>query len=79
MPLAELTDTLQRINPKANLDLIKKAYDFAAKAHEGQLRISGSIYTHPFAVSLILANLGLDDTTIAAALLHDVVRIPRLS
>lgn len=74
MPLAELTDTLQRINPKANLDLIKKAYDFAAKAHEGQLRISGEPYiTHPFAVSLILANLGLDDTTIAAALLHDVV------
>jgi len=74
MSLAELTDTLQKLNPKANLDLIKKAYQFALQAHDGQLRISGEPYiTHPLAVSLILANLGLDDTTIAAALLHDVV------
>lgn len=74
MSLAQLTETLNRINPKANLELIKKAHDFAVKAHEGQLRISGEPYiTHPLAVSIILANLGLDDNTIAASLLHDVV------
>jgi guanosine-3',5'-bis(diphosphate) 3'-pyrophosphohydrolase len=74
MSLAQLTETLNRINPKANLELIKKAHDFAVKAHEGQLRISGEPYiTHPLAVSIILANLGLDDNTIVASLLHDVV------
>ncbi|MDK2823137.1 MAG: diphosphokinase / guanosine-3,5-bis(diphosphate) 3-diphosphatase [Clostridia bacterium] len=74
MSLAELTDKLLIINPKANIELIKKAYDFALKAHEGQIRNSGEPYiTHPLAVATILANLGLDDTTIAAGLLHDVV------
>jgi len=74
MSLAELLETLLKINPKANTDLIKKAYDFAINAHKGQLRNSGEPYiTHPLAVSIILTNLGLDDTTIAAGLLHDVV------
>ncbi|KJS83895.1 MAG: (p)ppGpp synthetase [Peptococcaceae bacterium BICA1-8] len=74
MSLTELLETLLKLNPKANTELIKKAYDFAVDAHEGQLRNSGEPYIiHPLAVSLILTNLGLDDTTIAAALLHDVV------
>jgi len=74
MSLAELTETLLKLNPKANTDLIKQAYDFAAAAHGGQVRNSGEPYiTHPTAVSIILVSLGLDDTTIAAGLLHDVV------
>ncbi|MGI6225130.1 MAG: RelA/SpoT family protein [Peptococcales bacterium] len=74
MSLTELIETLLKLNPKANTELIKKAYEFAFVAHEGQLRNSGEPYiTHPLAVSVILASLGLDDTTIVAGLLHDVV------
>src|SRR3974390_119519 len=54
--------------------LIVRAYETAAKAHEGQSRNSGEAYiSHPLAVATILAGLGLDDVTIAAALLHDAV------
>lgn len=74
MSLQELTQHLQKINPKANVELIKKSYKFAVKAHEGQMRNSGEPFiTHPLAVANILATLGLDETTIASGLLHDVV------
>lgn len=74
MALTELIEELKKNNPKADLDLIEKAYNFAQQAHEGQLRNSGEPYiTHPLAVAKILAGLGLDDNTIAAGLLHDVV------
>ena len=54
--------------------LMLAAYDRAAAAHEGQSRKSGEPYvTHPVAVAKICAVLGLDDVTIAAALLHDAV------
>ncbi|MGH9054361.1 MAG: HD domain-containing protein, partial [Acidimicrobiales bacterium] len=54
--------------------LIVRAYEAAATAHQGQLRNSGEAYiSHPLAVATILAGLGLDDVTIAAALLHDAV------
>ncbi|MFH1426904.1 MAG: RelA/SpoT family protein [Candidatus Kerfeldbacteria bacterium] len=60
-------------NPDANLDLLRLAYDFAKDAHEGQMRKSGDPYvTHPLATAITLAQLGLDDVTIAAGLLHDV-------
>jgi GTP pyrophosphokinase len=53
---------------------ITRAYEIARDAHEGQIRLSGEPYiTHPLAVARIVAELGLDDTTIAAALLHDAV------
>jgi len=56
------------------LKIIGKAYDYAEKAHAGQLRNSGEPYiTHPLAVALILTRLELDIPTLAAALLHDVV------
>ncbi|MCY0888347.1 MAG: bifunctional (p)ppGpp synthetase/guanosine-3',5'-bis(diphosphate) 3'-pyrophosphohydrolase [Alicyclobacillaceae bacterium] len=56
------------------LDLICRAYRFAANAHEGQFRKSGEPYiTHPLAVANILAELQVDCTTIVAGLLHDVV------
>lgn len=61
-------------HPKADLALIENAYAVAEKAHTGQLRKSGDPYiTHPVAVATILAELGFDEITIAAALLHDTV------
>jgi len=61
-------------NPKANVKLIKKAYEFAREAHKGQKRISGKEYfSHPSAVAKILIEMKADSATIAAALLHDTV------
>jgi GTP diphosphokinase / guanosine-3',5'-bis(diphosphate) 3'-diphosphatase len=61
-------------NPEADIDIVKKAYDFASAAHSGQKRLSGEPYiVHPLEVAIILAMLKLDTTTISAALLHDVV------
>ena len=58
----------------ADLAKIKKAYAYAEKAHRGQVRISGEAYIiHPLNVAYILTGLHLDDETICAALLHDVV------
>ena len=59
---------------KANLSLIQRAYDYAAEHHKGQLRKSGESYmVHPLNVAYILTDLEMDDETICAALLHDVV------
>ncbi len=59
--------------PKADLDIVREAYLFAEAAHRGQVRASGEPYiTHSIAVATILAELRLDQFTIAAALLHDV-------
>ena len=61
-------------NSKSNSDLIKKAYDYAKANHKDQKRMSGEEYIiHPLSVAYILADLKLDDSTIASALLHDVV------
>jgi GTP diphosphokinase / guanosine-3',5'-bis(diphosphate) 3'-diphosphatase len=61
-------------HPKASTSRVKAAYQLAAEAHHGQLRKSGEPYvSHPVAVATILAELGLDDITLAAALLHDSV------
>jgi guanosine-3',5'-bis(diphosphate) 3'-pyrophosphohydrolase len=60
--------------PRADLDVVRESYLAAAKAHEGQTRASGEPYvTHAVAVAGILAGLHLDPTTVAAALLHDVL------
>lgn len=67
-------DTYHRMYPKAKTALIEQAYAVANVAHEGQLRKSGEAYiTHPIAVAQIIADLGLPESVIAAALLHDVV------
>ncbi len=72
--LAPLIDALKEQHPSSNEAEIRRAFDIAVKAHEGQLRKSGEAYiTHPVAVSLILAQLGLNETTIIASLLHDTV------
>lgn len=62
------------INPKYDVDIINKAFRLADDMHKDQLRKSGEPYiVHPIAVSLILAELGMDEETIVAGLLHDVV------
>lgn len=65
---------VEKYNPSADIDLIRRAYEFASRAHEGQKRLTGDPYiTHPLATADILADLEMDPTSIAAALLHDVV------
>ena len=72
--LQELLDKIQLYNPKCDIEVVKKAYNFADEAHRGQLRESGEPYiVHPANVAMILAELGLDESTIAAGLIHDVV------
>lgn len=62
------------LNPKADIDLIALAHDFAKEAHKDQTRLLGEPYiNHPVAAAYHLANMGLDETIITAALLHDVV------
>src|SRR5690606_13552874 len=61
-------------HPKADTQLLLRAYGVAERAHQGQLRKSGDPYiTHPVAVATILAELGMTPPTLAAALLHDTV------
>ena len=60
--------------PQDDLEIIRKAYDFSLKHHEGQSRASGEPYLiHPLEVSLVLADMKLDSTAIAAGLLHDAI------
>ncbi|MEX0914157.1 MAG: bifunctional (p)ppGpp synthetase/guanosine-3',5'-bis(diphosphate) 3'-pyrophosphohydrolase, partial [Demequina sp.] len=67
-------ETYREMYPKSKTVLIERAYAVAEVAHRGQERQSGERYiTHPIAVAQIIADLGLPDTVIAAALLHDVV------
>lgn len=68
-----LLERAARYLPADKLSLVASAYDYAAKAHEGQRRKSGEAYLeHPYQVALILAELQLDATALSAALLHDV-------
>ncbi len=61
-------------HPKADLDVIERAYRVADQCHEGQKRKSGDPYiTHPLAVATILAELGMTEPVLVAALLHDTV------
>ncbi len=70
----EITDKVLSYHPKADIDLINRAYVFAAQAHANQKRSSGEPYfTHPLAVAGILASLRLDEASIVTGLLHDTV------
>jgi GTP pyrophosphokinase len=72
--LEPLFKTVRATHPKADLRVIELAYDVAAFHHRDQKRKSGDPYiTHPLAVATILAELGTDDETLCAALLHDTV------
>jgi len=73
MSLAELLERAGKYLPPEKVELVRRAYDFAAEAHEGQVRKSGDPYIeHPLQVALILARVQLDANSLAAALLHDV-------
>lgn len=72
--IEKIIEKMKQNNPNCNEELIRKAYDYAKSKHKDQNRISGEKYIiHPLNVAYILADLELDDSTIAAALLHDVV------
>ena len=61
-------------HPKADLELLERAYTIAERHHAGQMRKSGDPYiTHPLAVTTILADIGMTEPTLVAALLHDTV------
>jgi GTP diphosphokinase / guanosine-3',5'-bis(diphosphate) 3'-diphosphatase len=76
-PLLRLNDILDRVHgyyPDADLDLIKKAYVYSAKVHQGQIRKSGEPYlVHPLEVSGLLAEMRLDEASIVTGLLHDTI------
>jgi GTP diphosphokinase / guanosine-3',5'-bis(diphosphate) 3'-diphosphatase len=70
----ELVAEVAVYNPDVDRDLLERAFRFASERHEGQQRRSGEDFIlHPLGVARILAELGRDDTTLAAALVHDVV------
>jgi len=73
MSFRELIDKAQQYLPPEKIPLVEDAYNFASKAHQGQVRKSGEPYIeHPLQIALTLAELQLDASTLAAALLHDV-------
>jgi len=70
----DLLKTVRANRPNDDLDVIRRAYDLSQKYHAGQNRASGEIYlSHPLEVALVLAEMKLDSTCIAAGLLHDLV------
>ena len=70
----ELIASVEAYNPGVDKELIRRAFDEAERAHRGQVRRSGEPFiNHPLGVALICAQLHLDEQTIAAALLHDVI------
>ncbi|AJT63973.1 GTP pyrophosphokinase [Streptomyces lydicus] len=72
--LEHVAQVHRRHHPDAGLDILSKAYVLAESSHRGQMRKSGEPYiTHPLAVTLILAELGAETTTLTASLLHDTV------
>ncbi|HVF52643.1 MAG TPA: bifunctional (p)ppGpp synthetase/guanosine-3',5'-bis(diphosphate) 3'-pyrophosphohydrolase [Actinomycetota bacterium] len=73
-PLEAIVKEVRARRPKADIKVIERAYELAEPAHAGQLRKSGDPFiSHPLGVASILAQLGLDERTVAAALLHDAV------
>ena len=74
MDIDQLLDRVKSYNADADLGVVRKAYDFSAKAHQGQRRRSGEPYLqHPIAVAGVLTSLKTDVTAIVAALLHDTL------
>lgn len=78
--LADLLRSVRERDPGADLDKVKRAFEVAASAHEGQRRKSGEPYfVHPVRVAQSIAHLGLDADAVAAGLLHDAVEDTELS
>ncbi|MGA3295637.1 MAG: bifunctional (p)ppGpp synthetase/guanosine-3',5'-bis(diphosphate) 3'-pyrophosphohydrolase [Candidatus Acidiferrales bacterium] len=75
----ELIDKVRKSRPGDDLELLRRAYDFAAEQHKSQVRLSGEPYlSHPVEVAHLLADMKLDATSLCAALLHDVVEDTKL-
>src|SRR5579875_1089753 len=73
-PLEPVLAALRERTSRGDLELVRRAYQAAEQAHEGQFRQSGEPYiSHPLAVATVVAELGLDHVSVAAALLHDAV------
>jgi guanosine-3',5'-bis(diphosphate) 3'-pyrophosphohydrolase len=74
----DLVALVRNYNPRTNSDLIRRAYAYGLRMHDGQFRKSGEPYfTHPVAVAAILTEQHLDDATIVTALLHDTIEDTR--
>jgi len=72
--LEELIELAAAYNPEVDRELLARAYEFAAAAHRGQKRLTGEDYLlHPLAVAKLLTELEMDDASLTAGLLHDVV------
>ncbi|MEU6257351.1 HD domain-containing protein [Streptomyces sp. NPDC047043] len=72
--ISHVVDAHRAHYPGADLEILRRAYVLAESSHRGQMRKSGEPYiTHPLAVTLILAELGAETTTLTASLLHDTV------
>ena len=72
--ITDLIEKVQSYYPTADVDLVRKAYDFSATVHKGQKRLSGEPYLiHPLAVAGVIADLKLDVPSICGGLLHDTV------
>ena len=72
--ISQLLQMQKSKNRKSDLKKINKAYCYAEEAHKDQVRLSGEKYIiHPLNVAYILSKIGMDDNTICAALLHDVI------
>src|SRR6266852_2813707 len=75
--MIRLNDILEKVSAyhaDADLDLIKKAYVFSAKVHQGQIRKSGEPYlVHPLEVTRLLTKLKLEEASIVEGLLHDTI------
>jgi|GEM_PF-4481336 len=74
----DLIALVRAYNPRLNENLLRDAYAFGDEMHEGQFRHSGEKYfTHPVAVTVILAEQQMDDATLVTALLHDTIEAPQ--
>ncbi|AJE03697.1 RelA/SpoT family protein [Geobacter pickeringii] len=72
--LNDILDKVAAYNPAADLDLVRKAYVYCAKVHQGQTRLSGEPYlVHPMEVAGVLADLRLDAPTVVTGFLHDTI------
>ncbi len=72
--IEDILNRMERYRPELDEDLLRHAYVFAANRHQGQIRRSGEPYlTHPLTVAWILADMELDEETVAAGLLHDLL------
>src|SRR5215813_7615250 len=70
----DLMKQMQENRPQDDLAIVKKAYDYSQKFHEGQTRASGEPYlVHPLEVAIVLADMKMDPVAVAAGLLHDSV------